>query len=334
MSNPLAETGKALAGVLPAYGSIERVVALALYRLLALGEPVPIARLAGAVGLLEAEVEITLDPGLVFRNEEGHVVGFGGLTPEPMANRMQVGGRTLYGWCALDTLFLPRILAATAEVFSVCPVTGEEIHLVVSRERIERAEPSNAVMSILLPDREEFRSDVLTSFCHHVHFFRSADVGSEWIAERPEHRIVSLQDAFRLGRFLTTAVFGDLLGSVGTGGRVDPLPADVELVYDSDCPNVGRARTALRDALAMAGPDGWRERVQKAGADEEMARHPPGTRLSSPTILIDGWDPFPSGPGDAPGCRLYANGAPAVHRLVTALEAARRRRRALAELER
>jgi hypothetical protein len=98
-------------------------------------------------------------------------------------------------------------------------------------------------------------------------------------------------------------------------------PPAIELVFDADCPNVDRARNALRQALAVAGlPEGWSERVQESGPEESCVRHP------SPTILIDGRDPFGMEAGRAAGCRLYENGSPAVAGLAAALEAARRRR--------
>lgn len=99
--------------------------------------------------------------------------------------------------------------------------------------------------------------------------------------------------------------------------RTDPLLPEIELVFDPDCPNVDLARDALRRALAAAGQaQGWRERVQ--GAEGSGSRH------FSPSILIDGRDPFGSETGDAAGCRLYENGSPPVAELVTALEAASR----------
>ncbi len=103
--------------------------------------------------------------------------------------------------------------------------------------------------------------------------------------------------------------------------RAAPHPPAIELVYDADCPNVERAREALRQALALACQhQGWSERVQENGSEGSCLRHP------SPTILIDGKDPFGVEAGSAAGCRLYENGSPAVAGLAAALEEARRRR--------
>lgn len=124
-------------------------------------------------------------------------------------------------------------------------------------------------------------------------------------------------------------MFGGALGPGEANGRIEALPSDVELVYDADCPNVDRTRIVLRDALAVVGRSGgWRERVQEDGSEASSDRR------ASPTILVDGRDSFAGGAGEAAGCRLYVNGSPPLAELVTALEAAERRRRALAELVR
>ena len=43
-----------------------------------------------------------------------------------MSHRFEVAGRTLYTWCAWDSLFLPQILGQEAEVESTCPLTAAE----------------------------------------------------------------------------------------------------------------------------------------------------------------------------------------------------------------
>lgn len=102
--------------------------------------------------------------------------------------------------------------------------------------------------------------------------------------------------------------------------RTTTPPIDIELVYDADCPNVDRARTVLRQALARVGrPAGWRDRLQ------EVEGGPSRARYASPTILIDGLDPFATGAGEGAGCRLYENGSPPLGELVVALEEAGRR---------
>ena len=96
----------------------------------------------------------------------------------------------------------------------------------------------------------------------------------------------------------------------------------VELLYDSDCPNVALARANLRCAFVRANVEArWSERR----IDENDA-----SRVGSPTILVDGSDVVPQGRGDGACCRIYAGadglrGAPSVDSIVAALRAAQRR---------
>ena len=83
-------------------------------------------------------------------NEDGSVVG-AALTARPTSHRFRVGGRDLYAWCALDTLLLPGLLDETAEVRSTCPMSGEEICLTVTPERVGSRRPESAVLSVVIP---------------------------------------------------------------------------------------------------------------------------------------------------------------------------------------
>lgn len=80
----------------------------------------------------------------------------------------------------------------------------------------------------------------------------------------------------------------------------------IELVYDSDCPNVDAAREALRRALReMDLPEQWVER--EWGADPENEHDIPDR--GSPTILVDGSDVSASDSRQTSGssCRLYSD---------------------------
>jgi hypothetical protein len=110
------------------------------------------------------------------------------------------------------------------------------------------------------------------------------------------------------------------------GGRWRIGGVDVRLLYVEDCPNWRLAAGRLREALADLGGEGPTVAYQVVRTAEEAARA--GFR-GSPTILIDGRDPF-SGPDDpvAMACRLYrcedrVEGAPTVDQLRAAVAGAR-----------
>ena len=193
---------EAVAKAEPDFDGPKRNVALATYLRLAEGSPASVTDIAQRAGEGAEFVESVLAswPG-VYRNEDGYVVGFWGLTIEELVptHSLEVRGHQLYTWCAWDTLFLPGLLGAEARVESACPITGETISLVVDPDRVAATSHPNAVLSFLVPERG-FDADIIQSFCHFVHFFSSPGDGERWTAEHPGTFLLSLEEAFELGR--------------------------------------------------------------------------------------------------------------------------------------
>ena len=135
----------------------------------------------------------------VYYEDGGDVIGFWGLSLPEMNHRFMINGRTLYTWCAWDSLFIPEIIQKTAYVESTCPITGSKICLTVSPNQLEKIEPTGAVMSLLTPEVAKFRENVILNFCHYVHFIFSAESGHEWISQNKGTFLLSIHDAFILG---------------------------------------------------------------------------------------------------------------------------------------
>jgi hypothetical protein len=97
---------------------------------------------------------------------------------------------------------------------------------------------------------------------------------------------------------------------------------DIELLTVPDCPNRTTVLSRLHEALKRAGAEG--ATVVERIVDDPAAASAAGMH-GSPTILIDGHDPFPN--DNATGsvsCRLYRSpdgigGAPTVDELVDAI---------------
>src|SRR6266545_1652704 len=201
----------------PEFDQEQQRIAIGLYRRLAEGSPAPTSDVASRVSVAPERVEELLRAWpSVYRDEDGGVIGFWGLTSRRLAptHRLEVEGLELFAWCAWDTLFLPGILGATARVHSTCPTTSETISLVVSPDGVVETSHPEAVVSFLLPERD-FDADVIQSFCHFVHFFASPEAGEAWTAEHPGTFLLSLEDAFELGRLVNALNFPYALG----GGR-------------------------------------------------------------------------------------------------------------------
>lgn len=93
----------------------------------------------------------------------------------------------------------------------------------------------------------------------------------------------------------------------------------IEVLHVADCPNLGLTRERLRSALEQLGLAAEFEEIEVASAAEAARRGMNG----SPTILLDGRDPFP-GAEPSLACRLYRNdgssvGAPSVQELLEVL---------------
>jgi alkylmercury lyase len=184
-------------------------VSITLYRLLAEGHPVSRGVLAEKAGLPRERVDDILDDWRgVFYDAAGDVIGYWGLSLKEMHHRFRIGGRTLYAWCAWDTLFLPQIIGEAAEVESACIISGDPVRLTVGPEEIEKADPADAMVSFVTPGIADAEHDIQLSFCHHVYFFRSAAVAEAWLSERPGTRLLTLDEAWALGRKKNAIQFG------------------------------------------------------------------------------------------------------------------------------
>lgn len=174
-------------------------------QLLAHGQPVSAAQLAGVSQISMAEMADTLNQlnqcGCEF-DAQGNLVG-AVLTLNPTVHHFQVNGHQLFAWCALDTLFLPALLQQRAQVESTCPATGTNIRLIVTPEGVESVNPPETVLSIVIPGVTPScdvgaRSGPHGPLCSTMHFFSSREAASTWLVAHPGVAIISLAEAWQL----------------------------------------------------------------------------------------------------------------------------------------
>lgn len=217
MSHSFRELADLIVGTTPRFDPADQRIAVTLYRKLAEGRPVSISAVAGALGLSEGTVNEMLGSCTVSYDDRGAVTGFGGLTLVATSpHTLRIGCKTLHTWCALDALFIPGILGTTADIVSRDPVSGEPVSLMVGPNRFEEVQPETAVVSMLEPAHRIGGSSI-ESFCRFVHFFGSPETGSTWTAERPGTFLVSVADAFALGRLRNARHLGDALAPESMG---------------------------------------------------------------------------------------------------------------------
>ncbi len=207
----------AISAAMPKLDLTDQQIRTEIHRLMSSSEPVDPSDVATALGVPVELVNARLDswPG-VYRDPEGRVVGFWGqaLSIIDAEYRFHVDGKTTYAWCALDTLFIPKIIGKTVRVEAFDPVTGEAVSLVVTPDGVRDIEPAGAVISMVIPDAP-FGFDVIESFCSRVFFFASRATGAQWAGEHSGTTILSIDEAFSVGRIANERTAPDLFGKKG-----------------------------------------------------------------------------------------------------------------------
>ena len=174
-------------------------------RRLADGHPVRMTEVDELASDLQgAEEAVDFIKQMTEKDDDGNVVGLVGLSLNDHPHDFEVGGQDIHAWCAWDTLFLPQVLGETAHVVSKDPATGDEVRLKISPDGVERAQPDDVLVSIVIPDEEIGESgdaeQIQAVFCNFVHFFTSADTAATWFSERDMPvKFLTLDEAVKLG---------------------------------------------------------------------------------------------------------------------------------------
>ena len=173
-----------------------------LVRLLAHGHPVTRERLATVLQVTAEQVaEVLAGLADLEVDPSGNVVGWG-LTFISTPHRFQVNGHTFYTWCALDALTYPALLQLTACVESSCPVSGAPVTLSVTPTSVHDLAPASAIVSLVIPKHGSSCNGDRSSFCNRSLFFRSRRDALIWQASSPRARLLSVADAYQVGRLI------------------------------------------------------------------------------------------------------------------------------------
>jgi alkylmercury lyase len=198
----IEETATAIDAAMPKLDAVDRRIATIIRRLMSDGAPVKVDAIARSAAVSPELVEERLSTWpAVYRDSNEDVTGFWGhaIAPLDPEYRLLIDGKTTYGWCALDTLFIPRLVGKVVRVDATDPVTGVPVSMTVDSDGVRDLEPPTAVVSMVIPDGP-FGYDVIESFCHRVFFFASPDTGREWTSRHEGTRLISIPEAFELGR--------------------------------------------------------------------------------------------------------------------------------------
>jgi alkylmercury lyase len=185
-------------------------------RRLAAGRPPTVDEIARASGVPAADVERTLRAlPYVERDANGRVVSLM-VTTRPTDHVIDLDGRTLYAWCALDTLIVAALLEHPVVIRSRDRRTGDAIRVELGADGLAVTEPSSAVMSWVGEIPPDNFGRMRATICHHVHFFASREAAARWSAEHPGGAVLSMPDAVEAARRLA-AIFPDAARSERSG---------------------------------------------------------------------------------------------------------------------
>lgn len=205
---------EALLGVDGLFDRRDSRVALALYRLLAEGEPVSEECLADRSRVRASRVGSWLRDARVERDEHGRLVAFQGLSLAPTRHVLDVGGRTLYAWCAADTLLIHDLLRQPTRVRSTDPLTGTAVTLSLANGRVRGAEPATPVLSLVrpgIPIDDLLGVNVVPAACGPINFFASEGSGRTFIDRVDGTFLLTIEQGLELARRVNQELFGPLL---------------------------------------------------------------------------------------------------------------------------
>jgi alkylmercury lyase len=162
------------------------------------GQPLPLKHLASR--LQKSQEKVAAHLARVLDTEfdaQGNIVGWG-ITLVPTQHQFWVKGRSLFTWCAFDTVLFPPLLQVQAHIQSACSVSGQPITFVATPEGIADLLPMTSVLSLILPDA---RCDcVRGAFCQQSLFFQTEEAALPWMALHPEAVLLSIKEAAVLGQ--------------------------------------------------------------------------------------------------------------------------------------
>ena len=101
---------------------------------------------------------------------------------------------------------------------STCPETGRPVSLTITSDGITDVDPPGALVSFLIPTKP-WGNDVIRSFCHYVLYLASEEAGRRWNATQPGTLLLSVEQAFEVGRRFDQGRFGAALADAVSTAR-------------------------------------------------------------------------------------------------------------------
>ncbi len=190
----------------------EQELSLAIYHGLEKGNPLKIEDLVSATTLDKFTVKAIIKKWpAIFYDSNQHIIGYWGLAIQEMGHKIELNDKTLYGWCAWDTLFIPQLIEKDAVIRSTDHLTKEEVVIEIDRNGNLLAGDDDIYISMLTVDEKSIQEDVVTTFCHFVHFFKSKSSGVDWISKHDGTFLITLNEAIELSKIKNSLQYRNFL---------------------------------------------------------------------------------------------------------------------------
>ncbi len=178
------------------------------FSLIARGEPVEIADIAGAAGVPVDSVDKALEAARCERDEAGRLIDLYGMTLSPTLHRLEIESKIVYSCCALWAQVIPKLVDRIVKVESVDPNCRELVRLTISPRGVESVAPKGAVATMAVADQRAIDEDVGAAFCRNVRHCVSLDSAESFAAASPSRHIVDLAEFEKLADHFYQQIWG------------------------------------------------------------------------------------------------------------------------------
>ncbi|NIM94531.1 MAG: hypothetical protein GTO18_12590 [Anaerolineales bacterium] len=167
---------------------------------LAKGKPLSPDELARIWEMSLEQVQTVLDQatGHVEIDSQGRLVG-GVLSLNPTAHRISLDDKQLFAWCAYDAIYAPGVVGKTAQIDSQDPITGESIRVTITPNSIVDVQPEGTMVSIV-GGKTDMRGGPDSPRCSQMLFFASRESAYEWLQNRANVAILTVEETFEIAR--------------------------------------------------------------------------------------------------------------------------------------
>ncbi|MGW7172269.1 organomercurial lyase [Streptomyces xanthophaeus] len=130
---------------------------------------------------------------------EGRTIGAGVSLDDRRPHAMELQGRRVFGWCAMDVLMFPVVFKEPAStVTSRCAATGEPIALTVTLRGVRAVTPSTVAVTLA----PATGADIREVFCNRVNFYSTTRLAEQVAAQDADLAVCSVDTAWAIGKRL------------------------------------------------------------------------------------------------------------------------------------